>query len=93
MLLFKKNKREKAKYLLGNDIKFIVPSARAFFTQYKDNIHKFSSKLDAAKVLDVDEATRYQHLIDNFNEIALEALVETLIEVGYKKEEKKKWLI
>lgn len=92
MKLFRARKIRKAQEALVTDMKIIIPSAENFFAHYRQNIAKISSRLDAEKVLDVEEVERYKHLISNFDEIAAEALVNALIDTGYKKEDKK-WKI
>jgi hypothetical protein len=92
MILFRKSKIQKVKKDLRNNVKIVIPSAAVFFDCYKINIHKMSAKIDSNKPLDKDESTRVQHLMSNFTDIASEALIETLIEVGYKREDKNKWM-
>ena len=88
MKMFRKSKVRKAEKALVADVKIIIPSAENFFSHYRNNIIAASARLDVQKVLLVDDAQRFQYLITNFDTIASEALVNALIDAGYKKEEK-----
>jgi len=92
MKMFRLRKIRNTEKIMVTDVKIIIPSAENFFDHFRRNIVISSARLDAQKVLDVDESTRYQHLITNFDSIASEALVNALIDAGYKKEGKK-WTI
>lgn len=89
--MFKKNKVKQVKEDLSDDVKIVLPSCKVFLACYLVNLRTISARLDSKNVLKVDESVRVQSLIENFNEIASEALVQTLIETGYKREPKRKW--
>lgn len=89
MRLFRKSKIAKAEELLEKDVQFVVPSAKNFMDVYKNEVCRIAAKVDAEKILEVNEKTRWNYLIYQIDRIVLEALVETLIETGYKREEKK----
>lgn len=92
MKMFRLRKVKKAEETLVSDVKIIIPSAENFFAHYRNNILKTASRIDAEQVLKVDELQRFQYLINNFDTIASDALVNALIDAGYKKEGKK-WTI
>ena len=91
MILFRKSKKRKAEKLLEEDVQFVIPSAVHFMARYKSEVCRAAARVDAEKILKVDEKTRWDYLIHQMDRIILEAMIETLIEAGYKREDKKKW--
>jgi hypothetical protein len=81
----------KVKKDLEGHMKVVIPSLKVFLDSYNENLIKGSAVLDSKNVLNMNEKDRYQYLIGKFNEIASKALLEALIESGYKREDKKKW--
>lgn len=92
-MMFRKSKVRKAEEALVTNVKIIIPSAENFFAHYRLNIAKESARIDAQRALGTDVEQRIQFLISNFDTIASEALVNTLVDTGYKKENKSKWKI
>lgn len=91
--MFRKSKEIKAKEDLAKDVEFVIPSGDNFFNHFRQNIVKASSRLDAEKVLQLSESDRFSYLIASFDTIASEALVNALIDAGYKREDGSKWKI
>jgi hypothetical protein len=90
--MFRKRKIVKAGAVLVTDVKIIIPSAENFFAHFRKNIIKESARIDAQHAVEVTDEQRIQFLIANFDTIASDALVNALIDVGYKKEDSK-WKI
>lgn len=90
------NKSKKAKTKIeiqGADNSIVIFSTKQFLDVFNKHITRSVSKIDAEVVLSTNgDKNRISVLIDKFDEVALDALVETLVEVGYKRE-KKKWKI
>lgn len=83
-MYLKNRKAKKVKRILEFDIPIILPSGKNFIETYKHHIKLVSAKFDLDKILEQKPEERFQFLIENFNEIATLALVETLVEVGFK---------
>lgn len=86
--MFRQKKLLKTKTILEKDMRIIIPHTDNFFDHFRKNIIKGTARLDAEHVLEVDEKTRFKYLIDNFDATACEALINALIDAGYKKESK-----
>lgn len=85
--------KEKAEKALQEDCKIVIYSTKAFTENFERYIKIYSTKLDAEQVLANNDKNRISMLIEQFDEIAVKALVDTLVVTGYKREEKKKWKI
>jgi hypothetical protein len=79
----------------GTDNQIVIPSTKQFLEAFDRHVTRSVSRIDAEVILNTsDDRNRISVLISKFDEVATEALIETLIEVGYKREEKKsKWKI
>ena len=91
--MFRKRKVRKAGEVLVTDVKIIIPSAENFFAHFRRNLALGEARADAEAVLGETEQDRIRNLMNHMDTIASEALVNALIDVGYKKEDKSKWKI
>lgn len=93
--MFLKRKKEKAsRDLQQEDCKIVIYSTKQFLETFSRYVTLHVAKIDAEEILENgNESNRINSLIKKFDEVANEALLDTLVITGYKREDKKKWKI
>jgi hypothetical protein len=80
--LIRNKKREKLMKEQDN-VPIVIPSLSTFIDKFKSNIRKHVAMHNSS------EPANLSIVIDGFHSIAIEALVDTLIDVGYKRKKGK----
>lgn len=93
-MFLSKRKQKALDDIINDDSKIVIYSTKQLLEVFARHISLNTSKLDANDILqNGSEANRINSLVKKFNEIANEALLDTIVVVGYKREDKKKWKI